>query len=288
MHEQEIELLQYLCKWTNVIPIIGRADTVEPDELAARKVHLMNTFRTLQMQPCIDRSLDDTQAENHTSEPHEPYAISSALGDDLETIDASVLMSSTYLQPLVPSELNLFVHRLFEPEHLARLRHLSATKFLLWRQENMGSHLDLQKQMLLLRSPCLDDGPAVTSTGESLSDEPSKVLVPHASSSYFRSTSPSASDSSGNNKARLGPSQYNLARTASPSEPFRQVRLAKWAQDLQRGLDNERRPVYHAAHKQPCFRLRSKRRYPLPHPHHHLPAPTPPSERPSRRRPRHH
>jgi hypothetical protein len=32
-----------------------------------------------------------------------------------------------------------------------------------------------------------------------------------------------------------------VLNNASPSEPFRQIRLAKWAQDLQRSLEKERR-----------------------------------------------
>ncbi|KAK3691277.1 hypothetical protein LTR37_018722 [Vermiconidia calcicola] len=221
---EQAELLLYLCKWTNVIPVIGRADTMDPTELMARKKQLMEMFEGLSAQPHITRPVEDDD-----SEPVEPFAISSALGDDTDTLDASILMSSTYLQPLVPSELEVFVTQLLDPESMARLRHLSAIKFLLWRQENIGSHLDLEKQLLLNPRP---SSPGLTSTGaESIPGESSKVLVPHATSSYFRSPSPSENDSS-------APPPL---RNASPSAPFRQVRLAKWAQDLQRSLDNERR-----------------------------------------------
>ena len=245
-YEQSL-LFQYLCKWTNVIPLVGRADAVETEELLKRKKQILQMFNEFQAEPCIDRGvLDDVESDTMAKNPEaplEPYAISSAVGDDPETIDASVLMSSSYLQPLTPSELDIFVGRLLEPDNMARLRHLSATKFLLWRQEHLFSHIDLNKQLSLKPPRFEPRSPDVASTG-SIPEDPSKVLVPHGTSNYFRSTSPSASSSSANDGNELDPSAYALSRhtdNASPSEPFRQVRLAKWAQDLQRSLDNERR-----------------------------------------------
>ena len=238
--DQQTELLRYLCKWSNVIPLIARADTVERDELMARKRQVLDMFNALEIEPYTFLPASKVEGDAAT-DIEEPFAVSSAIGDDPETIDASILMSSTYLPPLVPSELNLLLSHLLEPESIARLRHLSATKFLLWRQENLGNHIDLEKQLFLKSLRFETSSPAATSTG-SIPDEPSKVLVPHGSSSCYRSASPSPSDSSAGNI--MGTSAYALARyndTKSPTEPFRQVRLAKWAQDLQRGLDNERK-----------------------------------------------
>jgi hypothetical protein len=241
LDEHQLELLRYLCKWTNVIPLIAQADTLEKNALIARKKQVLELFRSLNAEPYTFLSEVDTEKEE-AKEPFEPFAVSSAIGDDTETIDASILMSSTYLQPLIQSELNLLVNYLLEPNNIARLRHLAATKFLLWRQENLGQHIDLEKQ-LLLKSPRFEiSSPAATSTG-SVPEDPSKVLVPHGASSYYRSASPSISDSSAGGNV-MGTSTYALARyndTKSPTEPFRQVRLAKWAQDLQRSLDNERK-----------------------------------------------
>jgi hypothetical protein len=53
----------------------------------------------------------------------------------------------------------------------------------------------------------------------------------------------------------MGTTSYALARyndTKSPTEPFRQVRLAKWAQDLQRSLDNERKRYKRMYSNQPA------------------------------------
>lgn len=232
------QLLQDLCKWTNFIPLVTKADTVGAEALVERKLQLSRMFKELHAETCVAKWANSVEGEEQalSAHPCEPFAVSSALGDDPDMIDASVLMSSGYLQPLVPSELDYFVHQLLEPDNVARLRHLSAAKFRAWQYE-VRTHTDLPKQTLLSPAPC---SPGVTSNG-SIPDEPSKVLVPHGSSSYFRSTSPSASSASGN---PLSTSAYALGRTSDPSsttEPFRQVRLAKWAQDLQRSLDNERR-----------------------------------------------
>lgn len=241
MDEGQSELLRYLCKWSNVIPLIARADALEKDDLTTRKKQALDLFESVDAEPYTFLPSIKAAAEE-ADEPFEPFAISSAIGDDTETIDASILMSSTYLQPLIPSELNLFLSHLLEPDNIARLRHLSATKFLLWRQENLGNHIDLEKQLLLKSLRPEPTSPVETSTA-SLPEDPSKVLVPHGTSSYYRSASPSISDVSAGGNV-MGTSAYALARyndTKSPTEPFRQVRLAKWAQDLQRSLDNERK-----------------------------------------------
>lgn len=234
------ELLQYLGKWANLIPVVAQADTMSADELADRKLQVAQTLERLNIP-----QFELTEALMGESAPRLPLGISSATGDDAEEVDASVLMSSQYLVPLLPSDLGWLVQNLLEPANISRMRHTSATKFLLWRQQNVPEHIDLHKQTLL-QSPQLSYHSRVTSAA-SLVDDPSKVLVPHSSSSYYRSASPAISDFSGQFGAGTGASTQALARyneqtqAQQPTEPFRQVRLAKWASDLQRSLNNERR-----------------------------------------------
>lgn len=228
--ELHTKLLQDLCRWTNFIPVIGRADTVNPEQLFTRKTQLTQMLGSL-----LSESYQLSSASDEVT-PTEPFAISSALDDDAETIDASILMSSQYLQPLAPSELGTLVDLLLTPHNIARMRHESATKFVTWRQENLQA---LTTQSSFIRS----QSPGVTSTG-SLLEDPSKVLVPHSTSRYFRAPSSTSSDRYALANNGVGASEQALAQyneQTQPSEPCRQVRIAKWAQELKRSLDNERR-----------------------------------------------
>lgn len=169
-----------------------------------------------------------------TETPLDPFAVSSALGDDAEVIDASILMSSQYMQPLLPSELNTFLEHFLSPDNIFKMRHWSAIKFVLWRQENLGYHVS---RTLSLRAR----SPGNLSIG---SMEPSKGLIPHSTSSYYRGSSPAFSDTS-RQSANARDKNALTHIDQQPSEPFRQVRLAKWAQDLQRSLANERGKYVH-------------------------------------------
>ncbi|KAF2212234.1 hypothetical protein CERZMDRAFT_97511 [Cercospora zeae-maydis SCOH1-5] len=234
------ELLRFLGKWTNLIPVIGQADTLSAEALDARKAEVCELLDRLQVS-----RFELTDSSSSGTSPLLPLGISSTPGDDSEEVDASILMSSQYLKPLVPSELGLLVERLLEPACLARMRHTSASKFLVWRQQNVSDRVDLQRQTVA-QSPSLGYHSRVTSAG-SLIDDPSKVVVPHSSSGYYRSASPAVSDFSAQFGQGTGASTQALARyneqtqAQQPAEPFQQVRLAKWAQDLQRSLHNERR-----------------------------------------------
>jgi len=244
-------LLRTLSSHTNVIPLIGRGDLVDRERVQECKHAALDLFTHVGAEPYLFDKAE--AAEEEVS--REPFLVSSAVGDDTETMDASVLMSSQYVPPLVPSELDDFIARFFDPDNIARMRHLSATKFLLWRQAHLGQHIDLQKQMSLKCPPFAHPLPSATSDGRSTQDEPtsSKPLLPHDYSSLsFRSTSPSTSESSAPSATNaIATSAYALSHhneqtttagaAAAITEPFRQIRLAKWASDLQRSLHNERK-----------------------------------------------
>ena len=243
--EGEKDLLKQLSRMTNLIPLLGRADTCSAEELTFRRRQVLETLDELHCEryAVVEPSLELASVVADSSRL-EPFAISSALGDDTETMDASLLMSSEYMQPLVQSDLPYFVDRFMSPGNITRLRHFAAKKFLLWRKEHMGNAVDLHKQRFLhspqVELPSSFGSPAITAN-MSLLDEPSKVLVPHSSSSYYRSSSPSAASLELQGKELGTYSQALAKQNQQPSEPYRQFRMAKWAQDLQRSLDSERR-----------------------------------------------
>lgn len=244
--EQEKSLLQKLCQYANVIPLIGHSDSTTEVEMAQHK----KRFSDFAEDARIETYSFDTFAcspndsiETASCRPRPPFAISSALMDDAEEVDASVLMSSQYIPPLVPSELAYLVDQLLDPDNIARMRHLSAVKFVLWRQHNLGTNINIPRQNLLHSPQFGHTIPSITSTGSAL-EAPSNIILPHSTSSYYRSTSPCASDSSALSGSGIGTSAYALLHCdghTAGEQPFRQVRLAKWAQDLQRSLQNERK-----------------------------------------------
>lgn len=71
--------------------------------------------------------------------PTVPYAISSATGTDHDVMDASLLMSPEYVQPLIPSELSALVEQVFSPSGSSWLRHSAVKKYMQWRESSNPS-----------------------------------------------------------------------------------------------------------------------------------------------------
>jgi septin family protein len=254
--ESEHAFVRELASRTNLIPLIARADNSSAQELHAYREQIRSVLAGINAEwySMVDISAEAAGFPVFDSTPShsrlEPFAVSSAVTDDAEIMDASLLMASDYLQPLAPSDLTYFLNRFMSSSNIARMRHSSAKKFLIWRRNHLGSRISLPKQNIL-RAPDLlppvspASSPYITTDTGSMSLEQSKVLVPYTTSSYYRSASPSAaSDFSHPHPANISTSAYALAQHDSQTtgaEPFRQIRLAKWAQDLQRSLVNERK-----------------------------------------------
>ena len=105
-------------------------------------------------------------------------------------MDASLLMSPDYVQPLVPSELSTLVRKLLDPESMACLRHTAAKKLVRWRGSQAIMGVESPRHTL---------------------DSPS--------------------------------TSFALAKFADHTQRedrYAQVRLAKWATELQKSLQNER------------------------------------------------
>lgn len=151
--------MQRLSSLTNLIPIVAKSDTLSADELVAIKTSILARLQTSSIKPfffgnAVDDALLAVQelsleqsppapADNKSAlepkevpfpKPTHPYVVSSTLGSDTETMDASLLMSPDYVQPLLPSELAALVTQVFDPESISWLRHSAAKKFIAWRR----------------------------------------------------------------------------------------------------------------------------------------------------------
>lgn len=190
-----------------MIVLLAQADLLAPDEIASIKQQIERQLQEANIKPfCFAPGREQY-----------PYAISSALGSDHDNMDASLLMSPDYVQPLVPTELSALVEQVFSPEGTSWLRHSAARKYLQWRKS---------------------DAPATS--------HPQELYGPLLSSSLGNSFSQSARTPLASQilTPPLGATgSFALARVADHTqreERLAQIRLANWAGELQKSLANER------------------------------------------------
>ena len=200
----------------NVVPLISKADARTLEQIAELKNNSdAAAFSALPKLPMFEVADSSESKASAIS----PYTVSSATGPDMETMDASLLMSPEYVQPLIPSELALLVQQMFETEVVAYLRHSAAKKLIAWHT--------LHPQLSRIQSPAASQYPQ--STLESPNASPlsnSGVLVPLGSDLSLTTSN-----------------SYALAKLADHTqreERLAQVRLSKWASDLQVSLQRER------------------------------------------------
>ncbi|KAL1612051.1 hypothetical protein SLS60_000274 [Paraconiothyrium brasiliense] len=284
---EDIEFMQRLSTLTNLIPVIAKSDTLSANELLTIKTSILARLQTSSIKPfffgngvddallavqelSLEQSSPASSDDKPAIEPKEypfpvathPYAVSSTLGPDTDTMDASLLMSPDYVQPLLPSELATLVNRVFDPDSIAWLRHSAAKKFLAWRRRTRlpGDSFILQS----LQQQTLRRGSASTSASVGLNGaapntsaassiftpvSPSGVLVPQAGSPFYASNLHSPFPASSPSLAHTQPEtldnlpDFSLTRyqnAAQGEQRLAEVRLAKWATDLQRSLRNEK------------------------------------------------
>ncbi|EFY87505.1 hypothetical protein MAC_06482 [Metarhizium acridum CQMa 102] len=133
----DIRCMRDLQNATNVIPLLARADELSTEErLLAKK-------RTLRGIDAADLDCFFFTTPEGAQDHPRIYAISSATQADAETIDASILMSSDYLPPLVATDLDHLVEDLLSVEGSTWLRHSAACKAIKWmrQQRHQGSLL---------------------------------------------------------------------------------------------------------------------------------------------------
>ncbi|KAB8616646.1 hypothetical protein FH972_025981 [Carpinus fangiana] len=229
--EAELHLLRRLATLTNVIPIIAKADQMSHGELDAAKTSTLRRLQTAEIQPFLfGHSMSGIIADPDKEYP--PYTVSSALSSTDDTMDASLLMSPDYRPPLHASDLPTLVSRLFDPSTASWLRHAAAKKFISWRRSN--SFLPPSLSLNTLHPPRAQQPTYQSSATTSSAYTTSSVVA--------TSISPSAVIVSTDAKPPSAPS-YTISRLADHTQRedrFAQVRLARWASDLQRALRNER------------------------------------------------
>ncbi|KAL8720560.1 MAG: hypothetical protein Q9225_002606, partial [Loekoesia sp. 1 TL-2023] len=197
----DLDFLQRLSQITNVIPLLSKADTIESADLGTVKQSISDELAQLGIKPFSSTAHDS---------PTPPYAVCSAPSNDEDNMDASLLMSSDYIQPLLPSELSMVIDQLFDKDNVARLRHLSAKK--------------------LVQS----------TTALQLLTSASASLNPKIGAAPTTSSSTTSQTLSSNTLRPPLHSQLRLAEYTRREEKLAQIRLAKWANDLRKTMRDER------------------------------------------------
>lgn len=133
---------------TNVIPILARADELDPEKIMHIKQQVAKYL--------VDKEVDffSFEGPRASKESECVYAVSTESRPDHDTMDASVLMNSDYIAPLVPTDLNRLVDHIFSLDGSARLRHSVAIKCIKWRRDHGDSLLQnaLSSGVLVPRS----------------------------------------------------------------------------------------------------------------------------------------
>ncbi|KAF4456928.1 hypothetical protein F53441_1052 [Fusarium austroafricanum] len=128
--QEDVEYIKRAHRMTNVIPILARADELAPEEIMYIKQQVVKSL--------ADKDVDYFSFEL-PGDPEESkcvYAVSTESRQDYDTMDASTLMNSEYIAPLVPTDLARLVDRIFSLDGSARLRHSAALKCIKWRRDH--------------------------------------------------------------------------------------------------------------------------------------------------------
>ncbi|QPC61380.1 hypothetical protein HYE67_003611 [Fusarium culmorum] len=146
--QEDAEYIKRAQRMTNVIPILARADELDPEKIMHIKQQVAKYL--------VDKEVDffSFEGPRASKESECVYAVSTEPRPDHDTMDASVLMNSDYIAPLVPTDLNRLVDHIFSLDGSARLRHSVAIKCIKWRRDHGDSLLQnaLSSGVLVPRS----------------------------------------------------------------------------------------------------------------------------------------
>ncbi|KAH9898838.1 Septin-domain-containing protein [Xylariomycetidae sp. FL2044] len=197
----DMEYIRRLSRLTNVIPILAKADTVLPERLLEYKRQVAGQLDSAGLRP-----FGFTSSTSARSTPSVPYCVSSANVSDHDIMDASLLMSPDYVQPLMATELGFLVDQIFSANGSSWLRHAAARKYMEWRDETRSRPRHLYRP--------LDRRGQVSR--RALSPTAERTCVTHQSMALAR-----VPKATGENTAR-------------------HFHVVDWAGDLQRSLAGER------------------------------------------------
>ncbi|KAK0385721.1 hypothetical protein NLU13_6898 [Sarocladium strictum] len=119
----DVDAMKRLQNYTSIILLLARADEFTDTEFSTARSDLHATLK--------QNDIHCFSFGGSTAVP-ELYMVSNKTCSDPDEMDASTLMQSEYRQPLIQSELQQLVDRMFCADGSAWLRHTTALKILKW------------------------------------------------------------------------------------------------------------------------------------------------------------
>ncbi|KAI0432221.1 Septin-domain-containing protein [Xylaria sp. FL1042] len=142
----DLEYIRRLIPLTNVIPILTRAELLSEEQTAACKQEIASQLGGAGIQ-LFTFTPTAAQGKHGSSDPSIPYTASSATVSDHDVMDASLLMSPDYVQPLIPTDLAFLVEKIFSLDGASWLRHSAARKYIQWRELTPRRPRDLYRPL---------------------------------------------------------------------------------------------------------------------------------------------
>ncbi len=199
----DLEYIRRLASLTNVIPLLAQADKSSAEQIAISKERIARQLRDARIRIFSFTPWPDETP--YAAPIMAPYAVSSAIGSDHDVMDASLLMSPDYVQPLMSTELAYLVKNIFSPNGTSWLRHAAAKKYLQWRNTPQSRPRHLYRPLSI---PGPEPTLGLTGISGALIERPSLALM------------------------------RTYGQGVVDSSPH--FRVADWAADLQRSLASER------------------------------------------------
>lgn len=138
LDDRDVECIKSLQAKTNIIPLLARSDELDATTISEAKQHIRQQIDEHGLD-CFSFVAQDTDVD-----ATDVFSVSSATQADYDMMDASVLMSSGYVQPLIATDLAQLVDKVFSADGCAWLRHAAAAKCIQWRREqDHGLYLDM-------------------------------------------------------------------------------------------------------------------------------------------------
>ena len=198
--QEDVMLLGKLAALTNVVILVSKSDNSSPEEIEVLRRSILEK---------LNASGIGLFKFPGQSAKQSPFTVCSVPSEDDETMDASLLMSSEYVEPLIPSDLGILMEQIFEKDAAACLRHHAAFKLVNGLRGSVAPSLSSPTACAAPSSVAADAGSPVSPA----------LRMGGIFSTYV---------------------QAQIADHTQQEERLAQLRLAKWAADLQRSLREER------------------------------------------------